>query len=365
MGHLTLGNRVKTAILDYHLPEGRIASRPVRVRRHCRLLRLDRTTGAMSHHRFEDLPSLLNRGDLLVVNDSAVIPARLIGTRSPGGGEAELLLLEKLGPRHWRAMVRPGRRLRPGATVTFGAKSRFSAQVESAAKDGTRTVVFSGRGRFSEWLDRFGMVPLPPYIEREPTPADRRDYQTIFARYSGAVAAPTAGLHFDPVLVNKLKANGIPLATMTLHVGAGTFRPIRAENVEDHQLDSEWFRVPVRTQRRIRACRTVGGRVIAVGTTVTRALEAVAQNRPTVFTGSGPKGASSARRIEGKTDLLIKPGHQFRAIDGLITNFHLPRSSLLALVAAFAGLDPVMRAYREAIEEGYRFYSYGDAMLII
>jgi S-adenosylmethionine:tRNA ribosyltransferase-isomerase len=217
--------------------------------------------------------------------------------------------------------------------------------------------VFSGHGRFDDWLNKFGKVPLPPYIERELTPADRRDYQTIFAKNDGAVAAPTAGLHFDPVLVSQLQKSGIPLATITLHVGAGTFRPIRADNVEDHHLDSEWYRVPLRAQKQITACRKRGGRVIAVGTTVTRALEAIAQH--------DTSESKSLRAIEGKTGLLIKPGHEFRAIDGLITNFHLPRSSLLALVAAFAGLDPVMQAYREAIAEGYRFYSYGDAMLIV
>ncbi|MBI5868053.1 MAG: tRNA preQ1(34) S-adenosylmethionine ribosyltransferase-isomerase QueA [candidate division Zixibacteria bacterium] len=342
-----------------------MAAHPTRVRRRCRLLRLDRKTGAVTHHLFDELPHLLNRGDLLVANDSAVIPARLLGERSPGGEEAEIFLLEKLGPRRWRAMVRPGRRLRPGAAVTFGHQSQFTAHIESSAAGGTRIVAFIGTGRFNEWLDRFGKIPLPPYIERDTTAADRRDYQTVFARHPGAVAAPTAGLHFDPVLIRQLRDSGIPLATMTLHVGAGTFRPIRTEDVEDHQLDSEWYRLPPRTHRQITTTHSHGKRVIAVGTTVTRALESIAQINPRAFSADPSRAKSPMPMFDGKTTLLIQPGHEFHAIDGLVTNFHLPRSSLLALVAAFAGLDNVMSAYHEAIKEGYRFYSYGDAMLIL
>jgi S-adenosylmethionine:tRNA ribosyltransferase-isomerase len=347
---------MKTSLLDYHLPPDRIAKKPTRIRRSCKLLRLDRATGAVSHHRFADLPRLLTKDDLLVVNDSAVIPARLLGQREPGGGEAEILLLERLTPRVWHAMVRPGKRLREGAIVRFGTRSSYHARIASVEADGTRKVEFIGSGRFDDWLARYGAMPLPPYIDRPAEPSDRRDYQTIFARQPGAVASPTAGLHFDQPLMNRLKDAGIGLASITLHVGAGTFRPIRTGTLEEHDLEAERFHVGVQTQKRIIARQQGKGRVIAVGTTVTRTLETIWM-----------EGVDTAqlRPRTGRTELMIMPGHRFRAIDGLITNFHLPRSSLIALVAAFAGLDSVLNAYQIAIEEGYRFYSYGDAMLII
>ncbi|GAB4317366.1 MAG: tRNA preQ1(34) S-adenosylmethionine ribosyltransferase-isomerase QueA [Candidatus Zixiibacteriota bacterium] len=349
---------MKVDDLDYDLPKSQIASTPTRVRRNCRLLRLDRHTGQVSHHIFAELPKLLLKGDLLVANDTQVIPARLLGHRVPSGGEAEIFLLEEIGRLTWRAMVRPGRRLRPGTIVEFHESRDYHAVIEASGDDGTRTVRFSGRGSFTKWLEATGHVPLPPYIERADRKSDRRDYQTLFARHPGAVAAPTAGLHFDQTLLHKLREAGIIHSTVTVHVGAGTFRPIRTEHVEDHELEAERYRVGKQVLRQIRARKTSGrGRVIAVGTTVTRALETLGRN--------GVIEHAEPVTHEGRTSLLIAPGHEFRVIDGLITNFHLPKSSLLALVAAFAGLEPVMAAYRTAVNEGYRFYSYGDAMLII
>jgi S-adenosylmethionine:tRNA ribosyltransferase-isomerase len=364
---------VKTASLDYDLPSEQIAFHPSRVRRHCRLLKLDRSSGAVSHHRFDALPDLLLRGDLLVVNDTAVIPARLLGRKEPTGGRAEVFLLEKLSARRWRALVRPGARLRPGTVISFGTtrSSSFVARVGTSEEDGTRTVDFEGHGRFDDWLERVGRMPLPPYIARESEPRDRRDYQTVFARKAGAVAAPTAGLHFDQILLTELRRRRIGVASLTLHVGAGTFRPVRSENLEDHVVESERFSIGSRTMGQVGRRKATGrGRVIAVGTTVTRALETVAGNGvwETLVPGAGLPDSGERRRylaVRGETDLFIRPGHGFRAIDGLITNFHLPRSSLLALVAALAGLGPVLRAYRVAVESGYRFYSYGDAMLIV
>jgi len=370
---------VKTDRLDYHLPRAQIAFHPSPVRRHCRLLRLDRETGNVSHHRFDDLPGLLHRDDFLVVNDTAVIPARLIGHRRPGGGKAEVFLLEKLGPRRWRAMVRPGARLRPGATIEFTANGHadFFAQIESAATDGTRTVRFVGAGCFVDWLARVGRVPLPPYIAREVQEADRRDYQTVFARHEGAVAAPTAGLHFDRILIDRLRERRIGIVPLTLHVGAGTFRPITTERIEDHSLESERYAIGVAAQRRIANRRgTKPGRIVAVGTTVTRALETAAARGiwDVDPERAGAESASARRRftpISGHTDLFIRPGYDFLVVEALITNFHLPRSSLLALVAAFAGqkgndgVAMVMNAYEIAVRLGYHFYSYGDAMLIV
>jgi len=370
---------MKTDLLNYHLPKHLIASHPTNVRRQCRLLVVDRKAGTMAHHRFEELPSLLEPKDLLIVNDTAVLPARLLGHRTPGGGNAEILLLEKKGARLWRAMVRPGAKLRPGAIVEFAKKSdgSFTAHVLESHPDGTRTVRFEGRGRFGVWLQAAGAMPLPPYIDRPAEPRDKKDYQTVFAKHVGAVAAPTAGLHFDAVLIERLKKHNIDLSTLTLHVGAGTFRPITTECVEDHILDSEHYQIGTMTQKRIWN-RFIGpGRVIAVGTTVTRALETLAVIRD--WPRRGQAAAMSDKKIRsqsfeslhGRTNLFIRPGYQFRAVDALITNFHLPKSSLLALVAAFAsqkggdGLAMVRQVYDIAVREEYRFYSYGDAMLIL
>ena len=370
---------MKTDRLDYHLPRAQIAVYPTPVRRHCGLLRLDRETGSVSHHRFDGLPELLHRDDLLIVNDALVIPARLIGHRRPGGGKAEVFLLEKLGSRRWQAMVRPGAKLRPGATVEFPADGHagFVAHIESAAADGTRTVRFNGAGSFADWLVRVGRVPLPPYITREAEETDRRDYQTVFARHEGAVAAPTAGLHFDRVLIDRLRKRRIGIAPLTLHVGAGTFRPITTERIEDHPLESERYAIGVATQRRIwNQRRTRRGRIVAVGTTVTRALETAAVRGiwDVDPKRAGAESTFAPRRfvpISERTGLFIQPGCDFRVVEALITNFHLPRSSLLALVAAFAGqkghdgVAMVMDAYAIAVRSGYRFYSYGDAMLIV
>ncbi len=370
---------MKTELLDYHLPEHLIASHPARVRRQCRLLVVDRASGQNSHHRFDELPSLLEPKDLLVVNDTSVLPARLLGRRLPGLGKAEILLLEKKGPRLWQAMVRPGAKLRPGAVVEFtpGPAGDFHAHVLEWFPDGTRTVRFEGRGRFESWLQATGAMPLPPYIDRPAEPRDKQDYQTIFAKRVGAVAAPTAGLHFDTVLIERLKRSKIDVSTLTLHVGAGTFRPITAECVEDHILDSEPYEIGTSTQKRIWSRFTGPGRVVAVGTTVTRALETLAVIRDWP---RRPQAASMSKKriqhqsyeaLHGRTNLFIRPGYQFRVVDALVTNFHLPKSSLLALVAAFAGqkggdgLAMVMDAYDIAVREEYRFYSYGDAMLIL
>jgi S-adenosylmethionine:tRNA ribosyltransferase-isomerase len=313
------------------------------------------------------------------VNDTSVLPARLLGQRVPGGGKAEILLLEKKGVRQWRTMVRPGAKLRPGTVVEFPrcAMGDFVAHILESHADGTRTVRFEGMGRFEAWVNAVGAMPLPPYIDRPSEPNDKRDYQTVFAKHVGAVAAPTAGLHFDTVLIDRLKKTKIDLATLTLHVGAGTFRPITTESVEDHILDSERYHIGTLTQKRIWN-RFVGpGKVVAVGTTVTRALETLAvihdwPRRQQAATMSKKKmRRQSFEALHGRTNLFIRPGYQFRVVDALVTNFHLPKSSLLALVAAFAsqmggdGLAMLKDAYDIAVREEYRFYSYGDAMLIL
>jgi S-adenosylmethionine:tRNA ribosyltransferase-isomerase len=339
---------VRTSDFDYELPTGAIAQHPA-PRGDSRLLALDRA-GPERHRRVRDLPALLAPGDLLVVNDTRVIPARLFGRRSgaaAGGGRVEILLVERLGEREWEALARPGRRVRPGTRIEF--ETGLAAEVVATAEGGRR------RLRFSEpvegHLDRLGHVPLPPYIERPDEAADRERYQTIFARHPGAVAAPTAGLHFSEELLRDLAAGGIERAAVTLHVGIGTFRPVTAERIVEHRMDRERYEVPAETAAAIGRTRARGGRVVAVGTTVVRTLEAAA-----LATGEVGAGA-------GATDLFITPGFRFQVVDVLLTNFHLPRSTLLMLVAAFAGSERTLAAYAEAIREGYRFYSYGDAML--
>ncbi len=339
---------------DYDLPPDRIAQVPAARRDGSRLLALDRSTGAARHLAFRDLPDALRPGDLLVVNDTRVRPARLRGTKETGG-RIEMLLLEPGdGDGVWRCLLdasRPparGSRLvfPEGLVATVGERSEASWTVSLEAEEGSVIAA----------VERAGEVPLPPYIrrsEKDPRAAeDRERYQTMFARETGSAAAPTAGLHFTPEVVDALERKGIALATVTLHVGIGTFLPIRTEDLDGHRMHEEAFRDPDATASAISRTRRQGGRVVAVGTTTVRTLETRARNDGSVAPG------------EGRSDLFIRPGHRFRAVDGMLTNFHLPRSTLLVLVCAFAGRERVLAAYREAIERGYRFYSYGDAMLV-
>lgn len=347
-----------TRDFDYELPADRIAQRPA-PRGESRLLVLD-AEGAARHRRVRDLPELLRPGDLLVINDTRVIPARLFARRVPGGGRVELLLVEKVGERDWDALAKPGRKARPGTeldlgggltAVTAGRPAEAEEGVEAEGGevgDGRLRVVFSEP--IEPHLERLGHVPLPPYIKRPDEAADRERYQTVYARRPGAIAAPTAGLHFDRALLAAVEARGAAVAPITLHVGIGTFKPVTAALVHEHRMETERYEIPEATAQAIATTRATGGRVVAVGTTVVRTLEGAAAGDGTVPAGPG------------RTDLLITPGYRFRVVDTLLTNFHLPRSTLLMLVSAFAGRDRVLAAYREAIAMGYRFYSYGDAM---
>jgi S-adenosylmethionine:tRNA ribosyltransferase-isomerase len=334
---------VLTRDFDYDLPEESIAQEPA-PRGESRLLVLD-AEGPDRHRRVRDLPRLLRAGDLLILNDTRVIPARLFGEREGGGGgRMEVLLIEKTGEMEWEALVRPGRRARPGTVLRF---EELTAEVTNKTEDGRY------RLRFSEpvepHLDRLGHVPLPPYIRRPDRESDRERYQTVYARNPGAVAAPTAGLHFTEAILEETAAAGIGVARVTLHVGIGTFKPVSAERVEDHRMERERYEVSEETAEAIRRTRQSGGRIVAVGTTVVRTLESAALAAPAGHRGS--------------TELFITPGFRFRVVDVLLTNFHLPRSTLLMLVSAFAGRERVLAAYEEAVRAGYRFYSYGDAML--
>lgn len=344
---------MNTSDFDFELPPEAVAQAPLPARDASRLLVLERATGAIRHHVFRDLPDLLRAGDLLVVNRSRVRPARLLARR-PGGGDAEVLLLRRHADGTWDALLKPGRRLREGDELEVGA--RLSVRVGPPTNDpaGRRLVQLLCDAADEEaLLQELGTTPLPPYIRRPAAREDRTRYQTIFARELGSVAAPTAGLHFTPALMQALARSGVERAEIVLHVGAGTFRPVTAERVEDHRVDPEPFVVPEETGDAVRRARLRGGRIVAVGTTTTRVLESRA-----AADGSPLPGA-------GETDLVIVPGYRFRAVDALLTNFHLPRSSLLLLVAAFAGRERVLEAYRQAVTLGYRFYSYGDAMLIL
>jgi S-adenosylmethionine:tRNA ribosyltransferase-isomerase len=329
----------------YELPPELIAQTPLAERRASRLLVLDGATGALDDRLFAELPKLLRRGDLLVLNDTRVLPARVKG-RKPSGGRVELLLERLLDHRRALVHLRASHKPAPGTDVELpgGARARVAARVEELTEiELDRDVV--------PYLEAHGETPLPPYIARTPEAADRERYQTVFARAPGAVAAPTAGLHFDAPLLEALAARGIERAFLTLHVGAGTFAPVRTEHIEDHELHAEWLEVSADTCAAVERCRASGGRVVAVGTTSVRALETAAR---------GGKLAPFA----GDSRLFIYPGFEFRVVDAMVTNFHLPESSLLMLVAAFAGREPTLAAYRHAVAQRYRFFSYGDAMLV-
>lgn len=358
---------MKTSDFDYELPEGRIARYPAERRDRSRLLVLPRDEGTIRHLRFRRLPELLEPSDVLVLNESRVLPARLLG-RKPTGASAEILLLRPYAPAGepdagvllaesddypdlWEALVRPGGKLKPGRRVVI-APELDVAILDSTPESG-RIVRLETPLPVREALERFGHVPLPPYLDRPDEPLDRRRYQTVYARRPGSVAAPTAGLHFTDEVLEAVRERGAGVARVTLHVGVGTFRPVEEEDPSDYEMHAEVYRVPEEAARAIASAREAGGRVWAVGTTVVRTLETVVQDDGTVPAGMG------------STNLFIRPGHRFRAVDALVTNFHLPRSTLLMLVAALGGRERVLEAYREAIREGYRFYSYGDAMAIV
>jgi S-adenosylmethionine:tRNA ribosyltransferase-isomerase len=335
---------------DFELPPELIAQEPLAERDASRLLVLERTTGALAHRVFAELPDILRPGDLLVTNRSRVFPARLLGRRR-GGGAAEILLVRRREADLWDAMVRPARRLRAGAVVDVAPGFRVRVEGITTPLRTVRLLLADLEPDLA--LDRYGHVPLPPYIRRPDRPADRDRYQTVFARERGSVAAPTAGLHFTPRLLERLEERGVERVEIVLHVGPGTFRPVEVDDVRAHRVQPETFAVPAETAAAFDRARAEGRRVVAIGTTATRALEAALE----------PDGR--LRRGEGETDLVIVPGFRLRAVDALVTNFHLPRSSLLLLVSAFAGRERVLAAYAEAVRERYRFYSYGDAMLVV
>lgn len=339
--------------LDYHLPEGLIAQYPVEPRDTARLLVLKRGEGEITHTVFSHVGDFLQKGDVLVVNDSRVLPARLIG-RKETRGTVEVLLLKKIpGPgEEWECLVKRGKRLHTGTWIQFAPD--LAGKVVGNGTEGKKRISFEVQGAFREIINRIGHVPLPPYIRRgEDEEIDKEGYQTVFARHDGAIAAPTAGLHFTPQLVQGIAKQGISVVPLTLHVGIGTFLPIRSETVEGHQLEPEFYRISSSSAEAINAAHARGGRICAVGTTAVRALESACDEGGRIHSH------------QGMTDLYIYPGYRFRAIDALITNFHLPRSTLLLLVFTFGGRDLVLKAYDDAMREGYGFYSYGDGMLIM
>ncbi len=348
-----VGEAMKTSDFDFALPDGLIAQEPLARRDASRLLCLGRQSGAVTHRLFCDLPDLLNAGDVLILNDSRVLPARLLGHKLPGGAAIEFLLLGQRGDSIWEIITRPGRKATPGARFSFGG-GRLLAEITDVLPNGNRVARFTCDGNFFAVLDEIGLMPLPRYITREL--ADKTRYQTVYARENGSAAAPTAGLHFTPEMFARLRGRGVNIGFVTLHVGLGTFRPVKAAAPEEHHMHTERYTLPAGTATLINTAKARGNRVVAVGTTSCRTLESAAA-------AHGGKVVPCS----GATALFLYPGgpDQFRVLDGLITNFHLPRSTLIMLVAAFAGYDATMAAYREAVKEKYRFYSFGDCCLII
>lgn len=339
---------MKTSDFWYDLPEELIAQTPIEPRDHSRLLAVDRQSGQVAHRHFYDILDYLEAGDVLVVNDTKVLPARLLGQRE-GGGACEVLLLRQLGPKMWETLVKPGKKLKPGATVVFGG-GRLAGRIQAPTQAGGRIVSFTCEGTMEAALDELGEMPLPPYIHEKLQ--DKGRYQTVYAREEGSAAAPTAGLHFTPQLLERIREKGVDVVPVLLHVGLGTFRPVKAENVEDHVMHSEFYQVTQQAADRINAARARGKRVIATGTTSVRTLESAGT----------PQGVLLPQ--SGWTQIFITPGYQFKMVDALITNFHLPGSTLVMLVSAFLGREKTLDAYRQAVAEKYRFFSFGDAMYI-
>ena len=340
---------MKTADFDYDLPQELIAQDPLEQRDSSRLLILDKETGERTHKIFHDIIDYLHEGDCLVINNTKVIPSRLIGEREGTGGKVEVLLLKRRSDNVWETLVKPGKKARPGMRLSFG-DGLLHAEVQEVVDEGNRLIRFEYEGIFEEILDQLGQMPLPPYITHQLK--DKNRYQTVYAKYEGSAAAPTAGLHFTEELLEQIRAKGVKIARVTLHVGLGTFRPVKVEDVTEHHMHTEFYHVSEEAADIINETKKQGGRVICVGTTSCRTIESAADDQGIVHA------------TEGDTDIFIYPGYQFKVLDCLITNFHLPESTLLMLVSALAGKENIMAAYREAVEMRYRFFSFGDAMFI-
>jgi len=342
---------------DYYLPEELIAQQPTEQRDASRLLVVHRKTDELEHKHFYDIVDYLNPGDCLVMNNSKVIPARLYGTKKSTGAHIEFLLIKRIEGDRWETMVKPGKRVKPGDVISFSEDNLFEAEVLEYGEEGTRIVEFKYDGIFMERLEELGNMPLPPYIERASEDKDKDRYQTVYAKEEGSVAAPTAGLHFTPEILEKAKEKGVKLAYVTLHVGIGTFRPVKVEKIEEHKMHFEEYHVDEETAKIVNETKKAGGRIISVGTTSTRTLESAAVlNEET--------GEYEVKAGGGNTGIFIYPGYEFKIIDSLITNFHLPKSTLVMLVSALYNREGILKAYETAVKAKYRFFSFGDAMFI-
>ena len=355
---------MKISDFDYHLPKELIAQKPADKRDCSRLLVVHRDTGELEHIHFFDIPEYMKAGDCLVMNNSKVLPARLYGVKEGTGAKIEFLLTKRMEGDVWETMAKPAKRLKPGDSVMFSESPLLRAKVRDFGADGTRIVEFEYDGIFMERLEDLGSMPLPPYIEREDSEEDKERYQTVYCREEGSVAAPTAGLHFTEELLKKAEEKGVELVYVTLHVGIGTFRPVKCENVEEHSMHFEEYFISEESAEKINRAKREGRRIISVGTTSTRTLESAAFFDESARTVDGKSGCWQVRSGEGSTGIFIYPGYEFRIIDSLITNFHLPKSTLLMLISALYDREKILKIYDEAVREKYRFFSYGDAMFI-
>lgn len=355
---------MKISDFDYYLPEELIAQKPADRRECSRLLVVHRDTGKIEHRHFYDIIDYLKAGDCLVLNNSKVLPARLYGVKEKTGAKVEFLLIKRIEGDTWETMVRPGRKLKPGDIVVFSQEPLLKATIKDFGTDGTRIVDFEYDGVFMERLEEIGSMPLPPYIERSSDSEDRDRYQTVYCREEGSVAAPTAGLHFTEELLKKAEDKGVELVYVTLHVGIGTFRPVKCENIEDHTMHFEEYSISEESAEVINRAKREGRRIISVGTTSTRTVESAAYFDADAQTADGKAGCWQVRSGEGSTGIFIYPGYEFRIIESLITNFHLPKSTLLMLISALYDREKILAVYDEAVKQKYRFFSYGDAMFI-